>query len=101
MKIHFIGIGGIGVSALTRYYLAKGHQVSGSDLVESEITQALEKSGASVIIGSHQEKNIANGVEKIIYSSAVEPDNPELILSKTRNFLIEMERKIKLDREVK
>ena len=39
MKIHFIGIGGIGVSALARYYLKKGHKVSGSDLVETEITK--------------------------------------------------------------
>ena len=38
MKIHCIGIGGIGVSALAQYYLEKGHQVSGSDLAESEIT---------------------------------------------------------------
>ena len=43
MKIHFIGIGGIGVSALARYYLSQGHEVSGSDLVASEITEALEK----------------------------------------------------------
>ena len=38
MNIHFIGIGGIGVSALAQYYLATGNKVSGSDLVESEIT---------------------------------------------------------------
>ena len=38
MKIHLIGIGGIGVSALAQYYLSKGHEVSGSDLVASEIT---------------------------------------------------------------
>ena len=42
MKIHFIGIGGIGVSALARYYLSKGHKISGSDLVSSEITEALK-----------------------------------------------------------
>lgn len=78
MKIYFIGIGGIGVSALARYYLAKGHQVSGSDLVESEITENLKESGANITIGPHQAKNLPVGVEKIIYSVAVELDNPEL-----------------------
>jgi UDP-N-acetylmuramate--alanine ligase len=42
-KIHFIGIGGIGVSALARYYLSQGWKVTGSDLTMSEITMALEK----------------------------------------------------------
>ena len=41
MKVHLIGIGGIGVSALAQYYLSKGHQVSGSDLNSSEITDFL------------------------------------------------------------
>ncbi len=48
-KIHFIGIGGIGISALAQYYLAKGAEVSGSDLVSSEITELLEKKGAKII----------------------------------------------------
>src|SRR4030042_3816334 len=78
MKIHFIGIGGIGVSALARHYLAKGHQVSGSDLSESEITQDLEKSGAKIAIGPHQAKNLPERVDKVVYSAAVESDNPEL-----------------------
>ena len=43
MKIHLIGIGGIGVSALAQYYLSKGHKVSGSDLVASEITDFLKR----------------------------------------------------------
>jgi UDP-N-acetylmuramate--alanine ligase len=58
MKIHFIGIGGIGVSALARYYLAQGNEVSGSDLVSSEITKALEKLGAKIFIGKHKAKNL-------------------------------------------
>ena len=52
MKIHFVGIGGIGVSALARYYLKNGARVSGSDLVESEITEDLKKLGAKIIINS-------------------------------------------------
>ena len=45
MKIHLIGIGGIGVSALGQYYLSKGHEVSGSDLVASEITDLVKSKG--------------------------------------------------------
>jgi len=65
MKVHFIGIGGIGISALAQYYLAEGHQVSGSDLVRSEITDFLEKKGAKLI------KKIPKDVDLVIYSPAI------------------------------
>lgn len=78
MKIHFIGIGGIGVSALAKYYLEKGCQVSGSDLVSSEITKALRKKGAKLLIGEHKAKNLPKNVDLVIYSPAVPKDNPEL-----------------------
>jgi UDP-N-acetylmuramate--alanine ligase len=73
MRVHFIGIGGIGVSALARYYLAKGHKVSGSDLASSEITQALEKLGAKIFIGKNIIKKDA---DLIIYSPAVKIKHP-------------------------
>jgi len=82
MKIHFIGIGGIGVSALARYYLAQNHKVSGSDLVSSEITKALKKLGAKVFIGKHKAKNLPKDADLIIYSSAILEDNPELLKAK-------------------
>lgn len=78
MKIHFIGIGGIGVSALAKYCLEKGYQVSGSDLVFSEITETLKKLGVKIFIGKHKEKNLAEDVYLVIYSPAVKPNNPEL-----------------------
>ncbi|GAH70163.1 unnamed protein product, partial [marine sediment metagenome] len=78
MKIHFIGIGGIGVSALAKYYLEKSCQVSGSDLVSSEITKALRKKGAKLLIGKHKAKNLPKNVDLVIYSPAVPKDNPEL-----------------------
>jgi len=78
MKIHFIGIGGIGVSALAKYYLEKGYQVSGSDLVSSEITKALRKKGAKLLTGKHKAKNLPKNVDLVIYSPAVPKDNPEL-----------------------
>ncbi|PIS39257.1 MAG: UDP-N-acetylmuramate--L-alanine ligase [Candidatus Nealsonbacteria bacterium CG08_land_8_20_14_0_20_38_20] len=77
MKIHFIGIGGIGVSALAKYYLAKGHKVSGSDLVSSEITEALKKLGAKIFIG-HSGKNLPKDTDLVIYSPAVQKTNLEL-----------------------
>ena len=71
LKIHFIGIGGIGVSALAQYYLAKGHRVSGSDLVSSEITQALKKKGVKLT------RNVLVNLDLVIYSPAVPENNPE------------------------
>jgi len=62
MKIHFIGIEGIGVSALAGYYLAKGHKVSGSD----------------VVFGPHRAKNLPKDADLVIHSPAVKPDNPEI-----------------------
>lgn len=78
MKIHFIGIGGIGVSALAEYYLEKGNKVSGSDLVSSEITESFEKKGAKIFIGKHKSKNITEDMDLVIHSPAVPSDNPEL-----------------------
>ncbi len=72
MKIHFIGIGGIGVSALAQYYLAKGHKVSGSDLVSSEITEFLKRKEVKLI------KKIPKDVDLVIYSPAIKSDNPEI-----------------------
>ncbi|MGA2417664.1 MAG: UDP-N-acetylmuramate--L-alanine ligase [Candidatus Staskawiczbacteria bacterium] len=76
MKIHLIGIGGIGVSALAQYYLSKGHQVSGSDLAASEITDLLKEKGIKIIIGNFA-KNIKNDFDLVVHSPAVKADNPE------------------------
>jgi len=76
-KIHFIGIGGIGTSALAQYYLKKGARVYGSDLVSSEITEMLKKKGVKVFIG-HKKEHIKRGLDLVIYSPAVRNDNPEL-----------------------
>ena len=82
MKTHFVGIGGIGVSALARYYLAKGYKVSGSDLASSEITEALKEKGAKLLIGKHKTKNLPKDADLVIYSPAVSGDNPELKTAK-------------------
>jgi len=85
LKVHFIGIGGIGVSALARYYLAKGHTVTGSDLVSSEITDALKKLGAKIFIGKHEAKNLSTRPGLVVYSPAIPKDNPELKATIYRN----------------
>lgn len=77
MKIHFIGIGGIGVSALAQYYLSKGNIISGSDLTASEITDFLKSKGTEIIIGHHSQKNITKGIDLVVFSPAVQTDNPE------------------------
>jgi UDP-N-acetylmuramate--alanine ligase len=77
MKVHFIGIGGIGMSALARYFKAQGRAVSGSDRVSSEITTSLRKEGIRIMIG-HNKNNIPKGVSVGVISQAIREDNPEL-----------------------
>lgn len=79
---HMIGIGGIGVSAIARILLAKGFIVSGSDVRESTITQALRKEGALVYIG-HRKENL-EGADMVVYSTAIPDTNPELVWAKER-----------------
>lgn len=69
---------------MARYYLAKGFFVSGSDLAGSEITEALKKQGAKIIIGPHKASNVPVDVDLIVYSAAVENKNPELKEAKKR-----------------
>ncbi|MCX2683147.1 UDP-N-acetylmuramate--L-alanine ligase [Campylobacter sp. MIT 21-1685] len=82
-KIHFIGIGGIGISALARFMKEKGFQISGSDLKESKITKELESEGIEVLI-PHSQKNVQNK-DLIIYSAAIKEENPEFKEAKRLN----------------
>ena len=75
--IHFVGIGGAGMSGIAEVLLTKGHAISGSDMHETEVTRRLRDLGAEVHIG-HSAKNI-NGAGIVVLSSAVKADNPELI----------------------
>jgi len=81
-RIHFIGIGGIGVSALAKYYLKKGWCVSGSDLEKTEITQQMEDLGAQVHIGKPKASLIAKNIQKVIFSPAVQKDHPERVTAR-------------------
>ena len=76
MKIHFIGIGGIGLSALAKFLHNDGHTISGSDIKQTEITNDLATNyGAKITIPHHPDA--VEGVDMVIYSAAVRPNNPE------------------------
>ncbi len=83
MKVHFIGIGGIGLSALARFLNYDGHIVSGSDMKETPITKELEKEGIKVF-HSQNASNISDDLDLVIYSAAVTDENPELIQSRIK-----------------
>lgn len=75
-KIHFVGIGGIGMSGIAEILLSEGFEVTGSDIAVSQNTEAVAKAGAKVYIG-HKPENI-EGADVVVYSSAVHiKDNPE------------------------
>jgi len=81
---YFIGIGGIGVSALARIFLKHKIKVSGSDLVASEITKDLEKLGARIKIGTQTANNIKEDYDIVIYTPAIPDDHPELTAAQSR-----------------
>jgi UDP-N-acetylmuramate--alanine ligase len=85
-KYHFIGIGGIGVSAIARMFNLKGKNVSGSDSGQSEITDDLQKLGIKVFIGQKAE-NLDNDTEVVIYSIAIKEDNPEILEARKRGLI--------------
>jgi UDP-N-acetylmuramate--alanine ligase len=80
-KVHFIGIGGIGVSALARMMLHDGKETSGSDRDKSEITETLEQIGIRVCYGQKAE-NVPIGTDLVVYTVAITDDNPELMQAK-------------------
>lgn len=86
MKIHFIGIGGISMSALAEICINKGYQVSGSDMNESYLLDKLRNQGAKIFIG-HSKEHISDDVDMVIYTAAVHEDNPEMIATKEKNKL--------------
>ena len=76
-KIHFVGIGGIGLSAVAKLMKEKGKEISGSDLSPSLMTDKLEKLGVKIYIGQSEE-NVSQDIDLIIHTTAVPKNNPEL-----------------------
>ena len=81
--IHFIGIGGISMSGLAEILMDEGFQVSGSDAHRSELTEHLESRGAVLYYGQKAE-NIKDGIDAVVYTAAIHPDNPEFMEVKRR-----------------
>ena len=86
MKIHFIGIGGIGISGLAKYMRYLGHEVSGSDIGETAITQTLRDQGIEVNV-PHNASAI-NEQELIIHSAIIRPDNPEVLAANEKGIRV-------------
>jgi len=80
LKIHFIGLGGAGMSGIARIMLAKGFAVSGSDKNDSSVLTSLKALGAKVFVG-HMKENLADA-QLVIISAAITENNPELVAAK-------------------
>ncbi|MEW6458452.1 MAG: UDP-N-acetylmuramate--L-alanine ligase [Bacillota bacterium] len=81
-RVHFVGIGGAGMSGIAMVLLDHGYTVSGSDLKKSEVTDKLQMLGARVFYG-HSPSHVG-AAELVVYSSAIPPDNPELVIARKR-----------------
>lgn len=84
--VHFIGIGGYGMSAIAKVMLELGYRVSGSDVVSKELTDKLKDKGAQVFIG-HDAENV-KGADMVVYSTACGEDNVERVAAKALNIPI-------------
>lgn len=76
-KLHFVGIGGTGMCGIAEVLFNLGYTITGSDLKKTEVTEYLEKLGIAIYY-SHRGENVQDA-DVVVYSSAVKPDNPELI----------------------
>jgi len=84
MNIHFVGIGGIGISALAQFCVKRGDRVTGSDLQESVITDKLREQGIKVFMPQKKE-NVPRDTDLMVYSEAVDEKNPERQYAKEKN----------------
>src|SRR5512137_1037933 len=81
-QIHFVGIGGIGMSGIAEVLLNLGYAVSGSDLKESETTRRLASLGGRIFAG-HAAENLTSA-DVVVVSTAVRKDNPEVVAARAR-----------------
>ncbi|MBS1984724.1 MAG: UDP-N-acetylmuramate--L-alanine ligase [Bdellovibrionales bacterium] len=87
-RVHFIGIGGIGMSSIAELMLGMGQEVTGSDQAESEVVQRLRQLGARVQIGHSAAVLENNPTDVVVYSTAVRADNPELVYAREHGISI-------------
>ena len=84
IHIHFIGIGGISMSGLARIVMQEGFTVSGSDNAKGELTEELEKNGATIYIGQRA-SNITPDIDVAVYTAAIRENNPEFKACQEQN----------------
>src|SRR5688572_20624510 len=85
-RVHFVGIGGIGMSGIAELLANLGYEVSGSDAKQSESTDRLASLGVRVSVG-HRAENVGDA-DVVVFSSAVRYDNPELVIAQERRITI-------------
>jgi UDP-N-acetylmuramate--alanine ligase len=83
VAIHFVGIGGIGMSGIAEVLLNLGYQVSGSDQRESDVTRRLQSLGGKIFVGHRAEQ--VRSADVVVISSAVKTDNPEVVAARRRD----------------
>ncbi|PSU47070.1 UDP-N-acetylmuramate--L-alanine ligase [Photobacterium frigidiphilum] len=79
-RIHFVGIGGAGMSGIAEVLLNEGYRISGSDLAPNAVTESLTRKGAEIFFG-HAAENV-NGASVVVVSTAIAQDNPELVAAR-------------------
>jgi UDP-N-acetylmuramate--alanine ligase len=84
--VHFVGVGGIGMSGIARIMLARGLTVSGSDAKDVPVMAALRAVGGNVAVGFDAER--LEGVKTVVAGSAIRPSNPELVRARDRGLLV-------------
>ena len=87
-RYHFIGIGGVGTSALAAVLMKEKAIISGSDMQSSALTQRLSESGAKVVTGHHSAAHLPEKLDGVIISAAVKDDNPELQAARQRKIMV-------------
>ena len=80
-KIHFVGIGGAGMSPLAKIMVELGYEVSGSDRSDSAVIRNLREMGATIYLGGQRAENV-RGVDAIVVSTAIPYDNPEVLAAR-------------------
>jgi UDP-N-acetylmuramate--alanine ligase len=87
-RVHLVGVGGAGMSGIARILLARGVAVTGSDAKDSMALRALNALGASTFVG-HDAAHVGDGVDTVVVSSAIRPDNPEVVEAHRRGIAVE------------
>ena len=85
VRVHFVGIGGIGMSGIAEVLVNLGYLVSGTDLVESDTTRRLARLGARIVVGPHDAASVSDDTDVLVISSAVHFANPEVARARELN----------------